>query len=249
MEKKPTSFFTAKGKKAVLLFHAYSGSPNDVRMLSRALEKENYTVYAPLFLGHGTMEPKEILTTDFQKWKEDAQNAFYALVKEGYREICVFGLSMGGIFAMDLLTKGHPEIVAGGAFCSPLFKTKNNVPENFLLYAKQLYQRQKIDDAIIEEKLNKLKPLVMKQLHAIETFGEKVSQNLSSVKVPVYLAQGGADEMIDANTVYNTATALQQVDVTLDWYAKSGHVITVDPVHRQFEKNVIHFLTKQNEKR
>ncbi|MBO0450300.1 alpha/beta fold hydrolase [Enterococcus sp. MJM12] len=249
MEKKPASFFTKKGKKAVLLFHAYSGSPNDVRMLSRALEKENYTVYAPLFLGHGTMEPKEILMTDFKRWEEDAENAFSTLVKEGFEEIAVFGLSMGGIFAMDLLTKGYPEIVAGGAFCSPLFKTENNVEENFLLYAKQIYQRQKISGDILAAKLSELRPLVNKQLQNIEALGARVSQNLSSVQVPVYLAQGGADEMIDAKTAYKTAAALRQVDVTLDWYAQSGHVITVDPVHQQFEKDVIHFLTKLNEKR
>ena len=40
--------------------HAYSGSPNDVRMLARFLEKADYTVYAPLFKGHGTMEPYDI---------------------------------------------------------------------------------------------------------------------------------------------------------------------------------------------
>lgn len=244
MEKKPTSFFTAQGKTAVLLFHAYSGSPNDVRMLSRALEKENYTVYAPLFSGHGTVEPKEILATDFKQWEEDAENAFKFLVQKGYQEIAVFGLSMGGIFAMNLLTKGYPQIIGGGAFCSPLFKTKNNVPENFLLYASQVYERQKIIGDIKAEKLRELKPLVIKQLEKIELFGEKVSQNLAAVKVPIYLAQGGADEMIDAKTVFKTAAALAQVDVTLAWYAKSGHVITVDSVHQQFEKDVSHFLKK-----
>lgn len=50
--------------------------------------------------------------------------------------------------------------------------------------------------------------------------------------------------MIDAKTVFKTAAALSQVDVTLAWYAKSGHVITVDSVHQQFEKDVSHFLKK-----
>ena len=71
-----------------------------------------------------------------------------------------------------------------------------------------------------------------------------MSQNLTAVKVPIYLAQGGADEMFDAKTVFKTAAALAQVDVTLAWYAKSGHVITVDSVHQQFEKDVSHFLKK-----
>lgn len=45
----------------MLLLHAYSGSPNDVRMLARYLEKSEYTVYAPLFTGHGTLAPQDIL--------------------------------------------------------------------------------------------------------------------------------------------------------------------------------------------
>lgn len=57
----PKPLYAKHGKRAVLLLHAYSGSPNDVRMLARFLEKADYTVYAPLFKGHGTMEPYDIL--------------------------------------------------------------------------------------------------------------------------------------------------------------------------------------------
>ena len=40
----PESLFLPHGKRAVLLLHAYSGSPNDVRMLARFLEKLDYTI-------------------------------------------------------------------------------------------------------------------------------------------------------------------------------------------------------------
>jgi esterase/lipase len=36
-------------------------SPNDVRMLARFLEKLDYTIYAPLFTGHGTSDPLDFL--------------------------------------------------------------------------------------------------------------------------------------------------------------------------------------------
>ena len=39
----PQEIYFKNGKRAVLLLHAYTGSPNDVRMLARQLEKENYT--------------------------------------------------------------------------------------------------------------------------------------------------------------------------------------------------------------
>ena len=64
-----------KGKRAVLLLHAYSGSSNDVRMLSRRLEKENYTVYSPNFSGHGTLVPEDILDQTTEQWWQDTQEA------------------------------------------------------------------------------------------------------------------------------------------------------------------------------
>ncbi len=36
----PKPVFAEHGKRAVILFHAYSGSPNDVRMLCRSLEQK-----------------------------------------------------------------------------------------------------------------------------------------------------------------------------------------------------------------
>ncbi|GAB7168388.1 hypothetical protein TUA1478L_03840 [Lactiplantibacillus plantarum] len=47
MLKQPEPFFFEHGQHAVILLHAYAGSANDVRMLARALEREDYTVYGP----------------------------------------------------------------------------------------------------------------------------------------------------------------------------------------------------------
>ena len=44
----PKPLFSEKGKRAVLLLRLFWRS-NDVRMLSRRLEKKNYTVYSPNF--------------------------------------------------------------------------------------------------------------------------------------------------------------------------------------------------------
>ena len=238
----PKAFYEKRGPRGVLLLHAYSGSSNDVRMLSRYLEKFDYTVYAPIFSGHGTAEPKDILTEKVETWQQDVQQALAFLKNEGLTQVAVFGLSMGGIFAMDRLTDNDPLIVGGGSFCSPLFKTANQVPENFLLYAEQLYHRSGFSGTALQHRLAEIHQLVPRQLQAIEDFGEKVAEKLAQVQVPVFLAQGGADEMIDPQTVFKSAEALGQTDVLLRWYPTSGHVITVDPVHQQFEREVLAFL-------
>lgn len=244
MQRKPSlprPFFVKKSCRGILLLHAYSGSSNDVRMLSRVLENNNYTVSAPILTGHGTFEPLDILAASVEEWRRDVRQAFKKLAEE-CEEVAVFGLSMGGILAMDLLVEQLPEIIGGGLFCSPLFKTENQVPENFFRYAEQVYQIAGVDPVVQTEKLARIKEAEGQQLKAIEALGEAVAQKLSGLRVPVYLAQGGKDEMIDATTVYKTVAALPQTDVSFHWFAKSGHVITVDPVHKHFEATILQFI-------
>ena len=47
--------------RAVILFHAYTGTPADVRMLAQFLHRHDYAVYVPVFSGHGTPDVDDIL--------------------------------------------------------------------------------------------------------------------------------------------------------------------------------------------
>ncbi|KAF1305465.1 alpha/beta hydrolase [Candidatus Enterococcus willemsii] len=238
----PKPLFAEHGARAVLLLHAYSGSPNDVRMLCRYLEQENYTVYSPMFAGHGTLNPQDILNEEVNTWFENTKTAIQFLKDKGYQEIAVLGLSMGGIMAMGALTLNDPAIVGGGAFCSPIFKTENSVPENFIRYAEKVLS---YSDFSVEEQqrmMSVIKEDAVKQLAAIETFASEVQAKLANITIPVFLAQAGQDKMIAPETVYRTAQALAQTKITVQWYPNSGHVITVDQERKEFEKDVLAFI-------
>ena len=237
----PKPFYSKKSSRGVLLLHAYSGSANDVRMLARALEKENYTVYAPILTGHGTPDPLDILAASVSDWQHDVRQAVAKLKDDGVSQLAVFGLSMGGILAMDLLTSDE-EILAGGAFCSPLFPSENQVTKSFLDYSKYLYQKQELPAAQLTEKLQTIEQKQPQQLVAIEALGFQVARRLPELRRPVYVAQGGKDEMIDPTTAYETLRALSKTDVSFHWFAKSGHVITVSEEHQQFENTVGQFI-------
>ena len=240
MLKAPQSLFLTHGDVAVLLLHAYSGSPNDVRMLSRFLEKQAYTIYAPLFSGHGTLDPADILKQDPTRWWQESQAALAFLKARGYQKIAVFGLSMGGIFATRLVTAGDPAVIGGGFFCSPITPVKNNVVENFLLYAQKVLTYAK--EPVTKTKLDTFKTQVSQQLQKIEQQALPAAASLQKIHVPFFMAQAGADEMIDPRGVFQTAQQLTQTNFTLKWYATSGHVITIDPVRREFEQDVAAFL-------
>lgn len=238
--KAPKPIFLPHGAKAVLLLHAYSGSPNDVRMLARALEKREYTVYAPMYRGHGTMDPIDILQQKPETWWQETKEAIAFLQSKGYNEIAVFGLSMGGVFATRLLTENQAGVIGGGFFCSPIAPVKTTVVESFLAYAKQLLEGSKTTD--INERLREYQPLVTEQLAKIEQQASVAYKKLSEVQQPFFMAQAGKDQMIEPEGVFKTARELEQARFQLNWYPKSGHVITVGPERRQLEQDVAEFL-------
>ncbi|EOH98886.1 carboxylesterase [Enterococcus moraviensis ATCC BAA-383] len=238
----PKPLFTQNGSRAVLLLHAYSGSSNDVRMLSRYLEKENYTVYSPNFSGHATVSPEDILEKTTNDWWQDTLDAVQFLKEQGYQEIAIFGLSMGGIFTMRALTSQLEGVIGGGFFCSPIFPVKNKVPENFLLYAEKVLKTAGVSAEERGERLKKIKEASYDQLKDIEAFSEQTANALGQIKMPVFMAQAGQDAMIDPMGIYQTAQALTQTRFTLNWYPNSGHVLTIGPDHKQLEQDVLAFL-------
>ena len=238
----PEPFFFENGPRAILLLHAYTGSSNDMRMLGRALEKEGYTVYAPHFKGHGTLDPTDILAATPADWWLDTQNALAFLREKGYQEIAVLGLSMGGIFAMHTITEKVTGVIGGGFFCSPITPVKNQVPENFLIYADSVLTVAEVSETEKAERLTSIQQRVTTQLSAIEAIARQTAEQLAEIQVPIFIAQAGQDEMIDAKGAFETVEKLTQTRFTFSWYPKSGHVITVGPDHKQLEQDVLSFL-------
>jgi len=238
----PKPLFTQNGSRAVLLLHAYSGSSNDVRMMSRYLEKENYTVYSPNFSGHATVAPEDILAKSTSDWWQDTIEAIQFLKEHGYKELAIFGLSMGGIFTMSALTDQLEGVIGGGFFCSPIVPVKNKVPENFALYADKVLKMAGVSTQERAERMVNIKTASYEQLSDIEVFSKQTENKLAQIEVPVFMAQAGKDEMIDPMGVYQTAQALTQTRSTLNWYPNSDHVLTVGPDHKQLEQDVLAFL-------
>nr|WP_245186835.1 alpha/beta fold hydrolase [Enterococcus larvae] len=234
--------FVEHGERAVILFHAYSGSSNDVRMMCRFLEKKNYTVYTPIFSGHATLSPEDILSETATQWEQDAQEAVDFLKNRGYKKIAVLGLSMGGIFAMNLLTRGEEAIIGGGFFCSPIFPVKNKVPENFAVYAETVLRTAEINETELADRMVKVKEQSIQQLQQIENYAAKTAADLKKITTPVFAAQAGKDEMIDATGVFQTIEGLTHTKITFNWYPNSGHVLTVGPEHKELEQDVANYL-------
>ena len=237
------NLFFEKGKRAILLLHAYTGTPNDVRMLARALEVEDYTVFAPTFAGHGRNNPQNILDNHPEIWRQNVDEAISFLKNQGYQEVAVFGLSMGGVFALDALTRYGNDLIAGGAFCSPIkLDTWHTISASFSRYYQSLLKKQHLEQERIVQQVDTIQPQLEQQLESLGLLGEEVYQKLPEVQQNVFLAQAGRDELINPKTVYQTATQLTQTEVELHYYPESTHVITVGKDHKKLERAVSSFL-------
>ncbi|MDN6626036.1 MAG: alpha/beta fold hydrolase [Pisciglobus halotolerans] len=239
---KGKSFFFENGPKAVILFHAYSGDSNDVRLLGRALEKGGYTVYGPTFSGHGTGDLEDALQCSAEDWVADGKKAVSFLKEKGYNDIVVLGLSLGGVIATKMVL--DEDVLAGGVFSSPLFpESGGNVGKVFL--RRMLAQKEKIGDAgeSYQRRLPELKEKLELRLKSIGLLVESMVPHYKEITKPMFVGQGGDDELIDSSTAYKTRDALENAEVDFHWYDGAGHVITVGASYKPLSEDVMNFLT------
>lgn len=226
----------------VVLLHTYTGSPNDMNFMGRALQRAGYGVYAPLFTGHGTIEPMDILTKGNPDiWWAEASAAVSHMTAK-YDRVFVFGLSLGGIFAMKAL-EILPGVTAGGVFSSPILPGKHHLVPGFLKYAQYMNRLAGVPDESTQ-----ILAYLPGQLAAIDNFATGVAADLYLVNKPIFIGQAGADELVDGQLAYQLRDALINApQVDFHWYDNAKHVITVNSAHHALQQDVIAFMQQENE--
>lgn len=237
-------YFPHSGKRGVILLHAYTGNSNDVRMLGRQLNWQGYTVFAPLFSGHGG-DPKKVLDSQGPAdWWDDTRMAIFRLRDSGVDQIAIFGLSLGGLLATKAL-EYDPQLLGGGVFASPITSwSVSNVPEYFPKIAAHYYQQQKMNPMLIDEKVAKLTTRLPRQLAAIQEMAHDICDHLDQVHRPFFIGQGGADEMIDPQSGAQLRDRLLSYGTPVDYhfYPEATHLLTVNSAHRQLFGDVEKYL-------
>lgn len=235
----PETTFFKGDSRGIILFHAYTGSPNDVRSLGRSLNNKGYSVLLPLFAGHGTARPEDILAASPDLWLEDLENSVLFMQAQGCSQLAVFGLSLGGIFAMRALERYPDLIIGGGPMCSPIVPdSQTNIVPSFQFFAKKLMEQAGASEVEITQRLIDINTCLKKQLSDIKELTTTVFDQLASVRQPTLLVQAGKDQMIDPQDVYIMEKALVNSKTELKWYPESGHVITVGPARQQLQVDV-----------
>lgn len=229
VKKTVATIFSENGPKALLFFHAYTGSPNDFSYLLYQLEASGYTVYAPLLKGHGTSDLRNTLHVNPIEWLAEARAALNFLKQRGYTDIAVFGLSFGGVLSTILLAE-DPKLIGGGSFATPFLVKENKMSEKLLYLLRQMVQLDEVAERSWQLKIEQ-------QLAEIAHLQTLAYQKLCEINQPYFFAQAGCDELFDATASFKVIEQLQQTSFTFQWYAKSRHVLTTSLERRKFEKD------------
>lgn len=235
--------YEIRGPKAIILFHAYTSSPVDVLSIGRALAREDYTVYMPTFDGHGVNDPNKILDYGIEDWLQNGEDAYQKLVQDGYENISVFGLSLGGIVATDLMLR-H-DVTSYGAFSSPLMPNQKN---NIARYFWKWYQARMSTLGASETEIQAQKSRVAAKMeHMLNDLNEHVTEmakHYAEVTVPVFLGQGNLDGMIESSEVRKLKKEFKKAPVDFHCYEKAAHVITTGRAGVDLRKDLLVFLEK-----
>lgn len=247
MEKpfKHAKYYLAENKRVgIVLFHAYTGSPNDHNLLARRLNREGYNVLVPRFKGHGTMEVFDIFKANTNDWLLDAREAIEWMLNQKFDFVFTFGLSLGGIFATKIMTEYGNKLTAGGVFNSPLVTSQPlDVEMFFMQYARYIYQQNnELNQYTMDE--DKIKEAYQKQMYGINEFKQDLSNKLTKITLPFYIAQSGQDEMIFPSDAYHLLSAMTNTEVVFNWFPNNTHVITVNREREHFERSLIEFIER-----
>lgn len=236
----PKPFFFKSGPRAVLLLHGFTGNSADVRMLGRFLETKGYTSIAPHYAGHG-VAPEELIGTGPVDWWKDVEQAYETLLEEGYTEIAVAGLSLGGVFSLKL---GYTKPIKGiVTMCAPMYmKTTDLMYEGVLKYAREYKNYEGKNDELIEEEMKAFQERPMESLADLRALIADVKEQVDHIYAPLFVVQGRLDNVINtdsANVIYDNAESTQK---QIKWYENSGHVITLDKEKKQLHEDIFAFL-------
>lgn len=239
---KTKSLFYESGKRAVLLFHAFTSNPKDMLSLGRALERADYTVYAPVFSGHGTSDPDDIFDYSINDWVNDGKEALRFLKDKGYDEVAVLGLSLGGIVATDILLT--EDVVGGGVFASPVISEfDTNVPGNFMVW----YESMKEQKGHSREEIAGLKTTAEVKLKAtlddVNNHVAEMEKEYAALTKKIFIAQGGKDEMINKQSAVEFKEALTNAEVDFHWYEDGPHVLTTGKIGKELQIDVLTYLS------
>ncbi|MGN6705026.1 MAG: alpha/beta hydrolase [Rhodanobacter sp.] len=109
-----TDFFLEGGRRGVLLIHGLTGTPMEMKLLGKGLNRAGFTVHGMQLAGHcGSAD--DLLATGWHDWYASVQQAADDLCDK-VDQLFVGGLSMGALLALKLAADRPGQVAGVGVY-------------------------------------------------------------------------------------------------------------------------------------
>lgn len=262
-----SSYFMPGNRNGVLLIHGLTGTPNEMRIVAKGLNKAGFTVYGMQLAGHCGDEA-DLCKTTWQDWYKSVEDAADFLT-EKVDNIFVAGLSMGALLSLKLAAERPQQIKGVGVF-GPTFKYDGwSMP----LWAKKLFfllvwfkkfgifQRtsfiekppyglkdERIRATVSESMLNGdsaaagLAGNPFPALAEMQLLAKLVHKQLPQVTSPCLIMHSGHDDIANINTNARLVEKHVTGPTKLVVLNESYHLITIDRQRRDVIKESVSFF-------
>jgi carboxylesterase len=223
-------FFFPGNKTGVLLIHAYTSTPKEMRWMGEHLNRQGFTVCGIRLAGHAT-QAKDMLRIRWQDWMASMEDGYH-LLRSSTDEITLAGLSIGGMLALIFASQFPVAgVIAMSApyshptwqlkFAKLLSRVKPYLPKGGNPGSGWFGEGWKEHIAYPQYPVRSLSELghLMDRMHIA----------LPQVKVPVLLISSRNDHRLVCESMKKIYARLGSVDKQMMWIEGSGHTITEEP--------------------
>jgi carboxylesterase len=232
-------FLWGSGPWGVLLFHGFTATTSEVRLLGKRLFEAGYTVSGPLLPGHGT-KPEDLNRVSWTKWVEFGEQAYIELASR-CRGVVIGGESMGALIALAVAAR-QPS-VRGILLFAPALRiwvnTFNQLRLRLIAPFVTGIPKGKLDEAGKWQgyKINPIRGVL--ELLKLQ---KEVEKQLIRISQPILIFQGRLDTTIKPESGELILRKVLSEKKQLVWMERSPHVIILSNELDEVTKRSIDFI-------
>ena len=236
------AFDLGEGDCAVLCLHGFTGTPYEVRPLGEALAAAGYRARGPLLPGHGG-SLAQLADASFRDWLAAAHAEFRELA-ERHEQVCVVGVSLGGLLSLALCAG---EAVKRAAVIGTSLRLRFPIPQLVPLLRYVLPSIPKRGGSDIRDPLARARHpssprMPLAGIHEVLHAQRHVRALLPRITTPLLVAHGRHDATADPRDASRICQAVSSNRCERLILENSAHVVPVDHDGPQLAVALVAFL-------
>lgn len=204
-------------KPLILLQHGLTSKKEDLRDLALTFAKNGYYIVTPDAYGHGELRNREQITVleSVAKISENFDVIFNFFEESVYVEqnrLCIMGISLGGMSALEYAATGSKEVKVVVSLCgTPDFETMIDQSISYDIFDKGQYIKTSSDTEAVKLKIKRMNPY--KNL-------------LQKEQLKLYLLCKEQDEVVpyEGNLKFKNEFSFQE-NLEFQQKANQGHIV------------------------